>query len=593
MSTASGADGTYRFENLKNIAYSVTPARLAPVEAAAITAYDASLALQHAAGLATLTGNAAKAADVNLSGGITSMDAFHILQQASGVEAITVPGGGKAWYFDPQVRNFSALSGNQTADFGAILLGDISGNWGTSNVQAGAASVKTGLATVIDPAANQTTVYLLLQAGTVAVRGMDVVLTYAAGRSIVTPVKADPDLASSFNTGTAGVLRASLASAEGLKGDRVLLAVTFSGTTSPQVSVQSLVLDEGQILSVGDADPVAFDRDGNGQVDPLGTPVIKTHPSSATVAVGAATSLSVVVAANPAPTFQWFKDNQLIGGANGASYPIPNAQAGDAGSYKVVVSNAAGSVTSNSAEVKVSGELLVATHVVSGARLPTSSSVTVTNSLSYAGSAASAAWQVLLPSGLQLASDSATTASQRPEVGREGVLEWRWSTVPASPFSFSYTLTAPSKLPSGVQLSALVQVVPSGATTEAKVLAKPDPLHLGTHSADTDQDFRISLLELTRVIELYNTRSGTTRTGSYSLAATATEDGFTADPARSTSATVTFTRYHSGDTNRDGRIALLELTRVIELYNYRSGNTRTGQYKPQAGTEDGFSTGPQ
>jgi len=31
---------------------------------------------------------------------------------------------------------------------------------------------------------------------------------------------------------------------------------------------------------------------------------------------------------------------------------------------------------------------------------------------------------------------------------------------------------------------------------------------------------------------------------------------------------------------------------VIELYNYRSGTTRTGQYKPQAGTEDGFTPGP-
>jgi len=49
--------------------------------------------------------------------------------------------------------------------------------------------------------------------------------------------------------------------------------------------------------------------------------------------------------------------------------------------------------------------------------------------------------------------------------------------------------------------------------------------------------------------------------------------------------------FHDADSNRDGRINLLELTRVIELYNYRSGTTRTGQYKPQAGTEDGFAPG--
>jgi hypothetical protein len=33
-------------------------------------------------------------------------------------------------------------------------------------------------------------------------------------------------------------------------------------------------------------------------------------------------------------------------------------------------------------------------------------------------------------------------------------------------------------------------------------------------------------------------------------------------------------------------------TRVIELYNVRSGTTRTGAYHVQAGTEDGFAPGP-
>lgn len=38
--------------------------------------------------------------------------------------------------------------------------------------------------------------------------------------------------------------------------------------------------------------------------------------------------------------------------------------------------------------------------------------------------------------------------------------------------------------------------------------------------------------------------------------------------------------------------SLFELTRVIELYNTRSGTTRTGRYHVQAGTEDGFAAGP-
>ena len=71
------------------------------------------------------------------------------------------------------------------------------------------------------------------------------------------------------------------------------------------------------------------------------------------------------------------------------------------------------------------------------------------------------------------------------------------------------------------------------------------------HSADTNFDFRISLIEVTRMIELYNTRNGTMRTGCYRVDATG-EDGFAPDPARATNATVSLPFYHAADTNQDG-----------------------------------------
>ena len=126
------------------------------------------------------------------------------------------------------------------------------------------------------------------------------------------------------------------------------------------------------------------------------------------------------------------------------------------------------------------------------------------------------------------------------------------------------------------------------------LLAQPDPLSVAStiaHSADTDKNFRISLLELTRVIELYNTRNGTIRTGAY-VVQIGSEDGFAPDPSRASNAMVTLTQYHSADEDRRGMISLLELTRVIELYNYRSGTTRTGQYHTQVGTEDDYAPGP-
>jgi Ca2+-binding EF-hand superfamily protein len=104
------------------------------------------------------------------------------------------------------------------------------------------------------------------------------------------------------------------------------------------------------------------------------------------------------------------------------------------------------------------------------------------------------------------------------------------------------------------------------------------------HSADVNRDRSISLTELTRVIELFNYRVGTVRTGQYRELG-GTEDGYSAGAG----AVATF---HSADTNREGAISLTELTRVMELFNFRTGTVRTGQYRVQPGGEDGFAPGP-
>ena len=107
-------------------------------------------------------------------------------------------------------------------------------------------------------------------------------------------------------------------------------------------------------------------------------------------------------------------------------------------------------------------------------------------------------------------------------------------------------------------------------------------------------DFRLSLLELTRVIELFNTRNGTTRTGAYAVATATTEDGFVADTARANTVTATLAKYHSADSNKDGILNVTELTRVIQLYNVRAGTIRTGAYRAATGTgtEDGYDLAP-
>jgi uncharacterized repeat protein (TIGR03806 family) len=82
-------------------------------------------------------------------------------------------------------------------------------------------------------------------------------------------------------------------------------------------------------------------------------PTITSQPTATSVSVGSSATFTVVAAGVPAPTYQWRKDGSPITGATSASYTINNAQLSHAGSYSVVVTNSASSVTSNSATLSV------------------------------------------------------------------------------------------------------------------------------------------------------------------------------------------------------------------------------------------------
>ena len=158
--------------------------------------------------------------------------------------------------------------------------------------------------------------------------------------------------------------------------------------------------------------------------------------------------------------------------------------------------------------------------------------VTVMNTISYSGAAPSSlAWSVLLPAGCVYLSSGGAEGTVKPAAEATGLLEWKWTSVPAGPFSFTYTILFPAAASGDQTIAALVAATQSG--TDYQMLAKPDPLLIRSaspHSADTNRDFQIGLLELTRVIELYNYRSGSIRTGQYRLKA-GSEDGFEPGPS--------------------------------------------------------------
>ena len=84
----------------------------------------------------------------------------------------------------------------------------------------------------------------------------------------------------------------------------------------------------------------------------VSAPSIDTHPTSQSVTSGSSVTLSVS-ASGEALSYQWYKGGSVIAGATSATYTIGSASEANAGSYTVVVSNSAGSVTSNAATLSV------------------------------------------------------------------------------------------------------------------------------------------------------------------------------------------------------------------------------------------------
>jgi hypothetical protein len=286
------------------------------------------------------------------------------------------------------------------------------------------------------------------------------------------------------------------------------------------------------------------------------------------------------------------RNGTSIVGATSSSISITNATVAEAGRYSVRVTNAEGGADSRIAVLSVVPDGVGATHRVLGAGFLPGGAVTVSTTISYPGAAKALGCQVLLPAGWTFISSSGSAGETQPQVGTTDLLEWAWTSEPVGPVTFTYTLGVPATETIGRQLATVVTL--RTGDSPMIVLGLPDPLvvwRLTTHSADTDCNNRISLFELTRVVELYNTRNGNERTGCYQYDPNG-EDGFAPDPTRQKTATVTLPAYHSADSNRDGKITVYELTRVIELFNYRAGTTRTGEYRASTGTEDGFRTGP-
>lgn len=125
------AGGSYTLNNLFTSAdYTVTPSKTG--DASGITSFDATLILRCvAAGTScTLSADQKTAGDANSSGGLSSFDATLILRYVAAGGGGSATGDVGKWKFTPASRNYTGLSGNATGEnYGAILVGEVNGNW--------------------------------------------------------------------------------------------------------------------------------------------------------------------------------------------------------------------------------------------------------------------------------------------------------------------------------------------------------------------------------------------------------------------------------------------------------------------------------
>lgn len=90
-------------------------------------------------------------------------------------------------------------------------------------------------------------------------------------------------------------------------------------------------------------------------------PVITRHPVSAAVLPGAKATLSVT-ATGTNLTYQWRKDGVNLDGKTGPTLAFTSVQAGDQGSYDVLVTNATTTLTSNAARVDLRAPPAITQH---------------------------------------------------------------------------------------------------------------------------------------------------------------------------------------------------------------------------------------
>jgi hypothetical protein len=134
--------------------------------------------------------------------------------------------------------------------------------------------------------------------------------------------------------------------------------VAIPGATSATYTTPAeTTSDSGSLFSVVVSNSVGSINSNNATLtvnpDPV-APSITSQPASQTITAGQTATFSVTASGTAPLSYQWQKNGSAIGGATSASYTTPAETTADNGAqFSVVVSNSAGTATSNNAVLTV------------------------------------------------------------------------------------------------------------------------------------------------------------------------------------------------------------------------------------------------
>lgn len=254
--TLTDSFGFYSFTTLPVLQnYTVSPYKINSARPSAISSYDAALILRHSVGIITLDSLQRIAADVSGNGQITSFDAALVMQYSVAIRD-HFPVGAEVsdtvdWAFRPPSRSYLPIMSSQiNQNYTAILYGDVSGNWHSTDGEVTLASIGMNLSQ--NEEKEEYKVFPIRATSAKDVISADIVLSFNPEEIVIKGVtlgKSAADYLIAWSSAD-GLVRIGLAGFRPLSGNAELVIVSYSvkecALAQMPIKIQTIVLNEGQ-----------------------------------------------------------------------------------------------------------------------------------------------------------------------------------------------------------------------------------------------------------------------------------------------------------------------------------------------------------